>query len=112
MQAIEWVDHDCNRSVGPGDPTSDISDPISEGPGAGRGSGRAGNSPLGLGAQGYGIIGQHPPPFDPLTELDRIVEFYAGLQNLGAENGYEIGRVRTGCLVLVGNVRYMYTPFQ
>ena len=38
-----------------------------------------------------------------------------GLQNLGAENGfqrYEIDRVRTGCLVLVEKLRYLYTPFQ
>ena len=42
-------------------------------------------------------------------------EIVPGLQHLGAENWfrrYEIGRVRTGCLVLVEKVRYVYTPFQ
>ena len=40
---------------------------------------------------------------------------WPGLQNLGAENGFErfeIGRVRTGCLVLVDIVEYLHTPFQ
>ena len=40
-----------------------------------------------------------------------------GLHTLGAQNGFQrcgIGRVRTGCLVLVEKVRYLYlyTPFQ
>ena len=37
----------------------------------------------------------------------------SGLQNLGAEHGFqrcEIGRVRTGCLVLVEKARYICTP--
>ena len=41
--------------------------------------------------------------------------FSAGLQTFWAENGfsrYEIVRVRTGCVVLVEKVRYLYTPFQ
>ena len=41
--------------------------------------------------------------------------FAAGLHNLGAENWFqrfEIGRVRTGCLVLVEDVQYLHTPFQ
>ena len=36
-----------------------------------------------------------------------------GLQNLGAENeNCEFTQVRTGCSVLVANIRYLYTPFQ
>ena len=49
------------------------------------------------------------------SDVVLFAEFEAGRQNLGAEDGfqrYEIGRVRTGCLVLVEKVLCLYTPFQ
>ncbi len=59
-----------------------ISDPISTIPAGGSKpkssrhvGGRAGNTPR-EGKQGFGIIKHHPPPFDPVTQLDEAFAFY------------------------------------
>lgn len=68
-----------------------ISDPITTIPEAGDNqdsrpsrdlSGRAGNIPV-KGGQGFGIIGHHPPPFDPVNQFDEAFSFYE-------EHGYVV----------------------
>eukprot|EP00947_MAST-08B_sp_MAST-8B-sp1_P001480 g1480.t1 len=41
--------------------------------------------PLGPSVQGFGILGAHPPPFDPVTQLEEALQFYN-------EHGYVVVR--------------------
>lgn len=51
--------------------------------GAAAGNGRPGNMPRGEELQGYGIMGSHPAPFDPIKQADEAFQFYQ-------ENGYVV----------------------
>ena len=51
-----------------------------------------------------------------IVAKERMPKYWTqpGLQNWAAENGcrgFEIGRVRTGCLALVEKAQYLHTPF-
>ena len=59
----------------------------------------------GSAAHWYGVARRPIPPGTVAVED----EWRAGLQNLGAENGFR--GFRTGCLVLVENIQYLHTPF-
>lgn len=69
----------------PADYESDIPDPRydPERAGAAEGKGRPGNMPRGQELQGYGIMGSHPPPFDPIAQAEEAFAFYQ-------ENGYVV----------------------
>ena len=77
-----------------------------------------------MGGVADGGVGGPPTKDPPRTEacaqyfanvLPIAVELPSpGLQNLGVGNallGFEIGRVRTGCLVLTEKAQYLHTPF-
>jgi hypothetical protein len=67
------------------DLATDIPDPRhdSNRTGADAGNGRPGNMPRGEHLQGFGIMGSHPPPFDPIKQADEAFAFYQ-------ENGYVV----------------------
>lgn len=77
---------------GPTSAADNIADPISDGPGRGRSTGRPGNSPLGPDVQGFGIRRAHPPPFDPIEQADEAFAFYE-------ENGYVVVNSLNECEV-------------
>ena len=74
------VDHEDNAWE-----QADIPDPRHDPQraGADAGNGRPGNMPRGEELQGYGILGSHPPPFDPINQADEAFEFYQ-------ENGFVV----------------------